>query len=360
MASDNLGPTVVVVSWVFAALAMLVVFGRFYVRLRIVRKFTVDDYIVAITLVLALGNSVLLTISSVWGLGQHVDVLAPQPGRVMYTIKWVYLCEFFCILSSGFGRISYAFLLLGLAPPTKLQQRFLWAIIYTQFMVDVGVIIISFVQCRPIYGYWDPRAGADCWPPYVQQYAGYFQGSVCSLVDLILALFPASLFWNLNMELKQKVSLSFMMGLGIFAMVASIVKTINLRAFTDMTDLTYAMAKVAIWWTLEAYLVLLAVSIPTLRPILRNVKSKKRAGTNNSHSNGLFQRLDSCTFVADISSDSETRPTKDSLYVMGPIGANGAQARTLVNEGGIRKDVTVSVTFGESSSRVYNGAQANC
>ncbi|KAI0839113.1 hypothetical protein F5Y06DRAFT_303274 [Hypoxylon sp. FL0890] len=349
MATDNLGPTVVVVAWVFAFLSMLVVFGRFYVRLRIVRRLTVDDCIVAITLILALGNSVLLTISSAWGLGQHVDVLEPQPDRVMYTIKWVYLCEFFCILSSGFGRISYAFLLLGLAPPTKVQQRFLWAIIYIQFMVDVGVIIISFVQCRPIQGYWDNRVKADCWPPYVQQYAGYFQGSVCSLVDLILALFPASMFWNLNMELKQKVSLSCMMGLGIFAMIASILKTINLRAFTDMTDLTYAMGQLAIWWTLEAYLVLLAVSIPTLRPILRNVNARKRARSNNNLNNqGPFQRLDSHAFVTDISSDSETRSTKDRAYVMGPIRTNGTQAH---NERGIRKDVTISVTYGRPASR---------
>lgn len=53
------------------------------------------------------------------------------------------------------------------------------------------------------------------------------------------------------------------------AMTASIIKTIELRAITATADLTYAMAQLAIWWTLEANLVLIATSIPTLGPIIR-------------------------------------------------------------------------------------------
>jgi len=53
-------------------------------------------------------------------------------------------------------------------------------------------------------------------------------------------------------------------------MIASIIKTIELRAITAKDDATYAMAKLAIWWTLEASLVLIAASIPTLRPIIKS------------------------------------------------------------------------------------------
>ncbi|KAI0896496.1 hypothetical protein F4806DRAFT_464727 [Annulohypoxylon nitens] len=276
MSLDNLGPAVVIVAWVFATISTAVVITRFYVRLRILRFLTIDDYIVAITLMLALGNSVFLTISSSWGLGQHIEAFDSHPLHMMYAVKWVYLCEVFSILSPGFGRISYAFLLLGLMPPTKAQRRFLWGIICIQFIVDVGTVIISFCQCSPINGYWDSRVNATCWPRTVQQYAGYFQSSVCCFVDFTLAVFPASMFWNLRIESKQKVRLSCIMGLGMFAMVASIIKTINLRSLAETHDPTYAMARLAIWWTLEAYFVLLAVSIPALRPILRSPRDFAR------------------------------------------------------------------------------------
>ena len=94
----------------------------------------------------------------------------------MYTVKYVFLCEAFAILSPGFGRISYGFLLLALLPPTTLRRRFLWAIIAIQFVVDVATVTVSFVQCRPIEGFWDKSVEADCWPPYYQQYGGYIQG----------------------------------------------------------------------------------------------------------------------------------------------------------------------------------------
>ncbi|EED12777.1 integral membrane protein [Talaromyces stipitatus ATCC 10500] len=189
--------------------------------------------------------------------------------QIQNTVKWVFLCEFFSILSPGIGRIAYAFLLLGLVPPVQWRTRFLWSIIAIQFVVDIVTIIISFAQCRPLSTFWNHDVSGTCWSPSVQQDTGFFQGSVCSAVDLTLAVFPASMFWNLNMERKKKIFLSCLMGLGVFAMTASIIKTIELRAITAAADLTYAMAQLAIWWTLEANLVLIATSIPTLGPIIR-------------------------------------------------------------------------------------------
>lgn len=214
--SENLGPAVVVVAWVFAALAIVIVSARFYVRLRIVRKMFKDDYIILITLVssrpahvrpapsgtalltgslvrnqiLAIGNSIFVTISASWGLGQHEATLKSE--NIMYTIKWVYLCEIFSIMSPGFGRISFAFLLLGLLPPGgkgSIRPKFLWGIIAIQFVVDVGTVIVSMSQCRPIEGFWDKSVEAGCWDPHVQQYTGFFQG--CKRPRLYPSFYPS-------------------------------------------------------------------------------------------------------------------------------------------------------------------------
>lgn len=58
-------------------------------------------------------------------------------------------------------------------------------------------------------------------------------------------------------------------------MIASITKTIQLQAITAKADITYAMAHLATWWTLEAYLVIIATSIPTLRPIMSTNRGKE-------------------------------------------------------------------------------------
>jgi hypothetical protein len=133
-------------------------------------------------------------------------------------------------MSPCFGRISFALLLLRIIPPVPWRRRFLQTIIACQFIVDIAVVVINYAQCRPLEKYWNPGMEGSCWSPKVQQYTGYLQGckfaffdsgtynnsctAVCSLVDLMLAIFPASLFWNLNMEWKAKLSLSILMGLG--------------------------------------------------------------------------------------------------------------------------------------------------
>ncbi|KAI1277557.1 integral membrane protein [Xylaria sp. FL0933] len=367
MSIDNLGVAVVSIAWVFAALAAVVIAARIYIRFLVVRRATIDDYIIILAFCLAIINSVFVTVSASWGLGQHISSL--QPESIRYTVKYVYLCEFFSILSPGFGRISYGFLLVSLVPPSQPQRRFLWGVIALQFFVDVGTVIISFIQCRPIEGFWDTRVKADCWSPHVQQSVGFAQGSICSVVDLILAIFPASLFWNLNMKLGRRISLSALMGLGIFALIASVIKTIKLQAITQTDDLTYAMADLAIWWTLEAYLVLIAVSIPTLKPIISTSKRHDKKSTNTFNAtntsnsrrkaqlgsaqceNRPFERLYDSSTLANITSNNRLATYRSSEIEL--TNNHSEREIELQITDGIRKDVTVSVSYDSSSPDCY-------
>jgi hypothetical protein len=204
-------------------------------------------------------------------------------------------------MSPGFGRISFAVLLLGIIPPTKWRKRYLWTIITCQFIVDVVTVIISFSQCRPMRGFWDPNVHARCWSPSVQQRTGYFQGcgfqgarrmwevytdtlqlSVHWLTCYLL-FFPRVCFgafkWNWGWKFLFRSSwawdccewtsfFNFSITHKSSAMVASIVKTVELRALTEKGDATRklssslhsamihltnvfkdAMAVLAIWWT---------------------------------------------------------------------------------------------------------------
>lgn len=119
-------------------------------------------------------NSVFLTIASYLGLGKHYMEIPPS--NVVFYGKWIYLSQGPAILSPGFGRISFAFLLLSLTPPSKARRKLLWGVICTQFIADVGTIIIIYTQCRPVQGLWDESIERDCWPRNAQIYTGYFQG----------------------------------------------------------------------------------------------------------------------------------------------------------------------------------------
>ena len=100
-----------------------------------------------------------------------------------------------------------------------------------QFVINATTVIIILVQCRPIQALWDPTVKGSCWSRLVQEYYSYFQGSgfilnprgaslttragFNALTDLILAVFPATFLWPLNLKLQKKIGLILVMGLGI-------------------------------------------------------------------------------------------------------------------------------------------------
>ncbi|KAI0889389.1 uncharacterized protein GGS22DRAFT_70547 [Annulohypoxylon maeteangense] len=356
----GLGPVVIAFAWILAAISVSIFAVRFYVRLTFRGKLSLDDYIIIITLIFIVLNSVFLTFASSWGLGRHIQDLRDDEKR-NYD-KWVFFCYCPAIMSPGFGRISFAFLLLNLTPPSKARRRLLWVVICAQFIADVGTVIIIYAQCKPVQGFWDKRIEAKCWPAYTQVYAGYLQGSICALSDLVLAVFPCSLFWNLKMHWKQKAFLTAIMGLGIFAMVAAIAKTVYLKEIDGILDRSYNMAILTIWWTIEGNVVLIAVSIPTIKPILNTPRttkqsqsdrayhlntflSRKRAQENMSgESHGRFTSLQEPSLATGIGGDDSQLELPRNTHQPGVLGESGNRESSV----GIRKDITVSITYQES------------
>ncbi|KAI8627289.1 integral membrane protein [Xylariaceae sp. FL1651] len=358
----------IALAWLLATTSTITVGLRFWVRykMRGQKKVSLDDLCVIITYGLAIVNSAMVTVSAYWGLGKHQQMLADSPQSIIFAIKWAFLAEGPAIIASGFARISFAILLLAITPPAKGKRTFLWSIIAIQFAADLAAVIVTYSQCRPLMAYWDPRVKGVCWPPTYQQYTGFTQGSICSAVDAILALYPVTLFLNLNMKWEQKFYLSCIMGLGIVASAASIAKTINLKAFTETQDFTYELCITAYWWTTEINLVLFAVSLPILSPLIRPTHgsfatgsgragagdapfintfiSRKMKKSNNSDSTGdgdfeLLQESDGHPYVTP--ADNFSPRAKTYGYNITP---QHKFRESQIPSPGIQKVMTVSVT----------------
>ncbi|RYC59025.1 hypothetical protein CHU98_g7187 [Xylaria longipes] len=366
MAGEDLSPGIIALAWILTTASTVVVGLRLWVRLYVRQKrgLNLDDFIVLITYALGIVNSIMVTIAAHWGLGKHQVTLLDKPQNIVYAIKWAFIAEGPAILASGFARISFAILLLGITPPARGKRTFLWSIIALQFVADLAAVIVSYSQCQPLARYWDPSTPGTCWKPTIQQYTGFTQG-----LDVILAIYPASLFWSLNMKWEQKFYLSCIMGLGIVASVSSIAKTVNLKAFTETQDFTYALAQTALWWTTEVNLVLIAVSIPTLSPIIRPLKtfsdnrsgpsadvvmntfhSRKRKNADGNLTNeneGDFELLRESDGYPYINTD-ECPPVQRTYDCKISPQPGAAQED---NPHGIRRELTVSVTRGELDKR---------
>ena len=59
------------------------------------------------------------------------------------------------------------------------------------------------------------------------------------MADLVLALYPITLLWTLQMSKILKIGLCFLMGLGTVACACAIVKTVKLANISKSDDFTF-------------------------------------------------------------------------------------------------------------------------
>jgi hypothetical protein len=107
---------------------------------------------------------------------------------------------------------------------------------------------------------------------------------------------------DLNMEIRTKLALCILMGMSIFAMVACVVKTIELQVLGTRDDFTWHASAFVIWFTVENYVVIIAASIPTLRPLAlklfrclrdRTSASRQQAGSTDKTPPPAYGHADS-------------------------------------------------------------------
>lgn len=165
-----------------------------------------------------------------YGTGRHVYYLSAHQRVMAVKLNWV--TQAFHIMSTCFGKISIVILMLRIIGNSKRQAWFLYSIISALFVISVVCVAFIFAQCTPASTLWDPAVVGKCWSPVVQQNYGYFTACMCeipkyiyapadpsqaysSFTDFILALFPITVLWDLQMKIRVKVSLAIIMGLGI-------------------------------------------------------------------------------------------------------------------------------------------------
>ncbi|KAI9757586.1 MAG: hypothetical protein M4579_003398 [Chaenotheca gracillima] len=283
----NKAPGLLVTIWTLAALSTIILGLRFYVRACIVHRVGWDDYWMLLAWV---GNTLFasfLTVSCHYGLGRHFYTLSED--RQINAMHWDFVGQAWGVFTPMFARISFSFTLLNLVGSTsKLKRQLIWFFIIAQLAAGVSTVILIYVQCGShVEALWDHRVKASCWSPNVQTYYGFFQSTVNSVTDLFLTLLPAWIVSQTQMRKTLKLLVAGLLGMSLFAMVASIVKTYELKNLGARNDFTWNTPIFFIWTVVELNVVIMAASIPTLKALFPTKAASSAAGRYEMHPSGL-------------------------------------------------------------------------
>lgn len=98
----------------------------------------------------------------------------------------------------------------------------------------------------------------------------------------MLAIYPIYLIWGLQVTLRMKIGLCFLLGFGLIAAACSALKTAeltNLQHTDEEGDITYFVARLSLTTIIEAWIVLVGGCIPPCRPLLKALMIRIRGTT---------------------------------------------------------------------------------
>lgn len=131
---------------------------------------------------------------------------------------------------------------------------------------------------------WNKSIQGQCFSPHVTYLAGYIGFGVDAFTDLVCAGIPIFIIYRLQMNVRNKVALCFLMGLGVFTAGCAIAKAVTLKGVFSK-DYTWAITYPGQWTVTEHIVGIIIASMPSLRPLfskILNVASQRSSSSGRS------------------------------------------------------------------------------
>ncbi|KAF2182902.1 hypothetical protein K469DRAFT_669398 [Zopfia rhizophila CBS 207.26] len=272
--TSNATPGLVGVSFLLAT-ALFAYGVRIYTRIRPIFKLAATDYITScagcadvydsfcelVTLVILL-TAIHLGVS---GYDYYIS-----PTTRIKLLKLLFALGLPSFWASSLTRISIGSMLLRL-PISNIWRVTLWILVVIQIAMPIGANVFQLLQCRPIHAWWEQVPGSVCWTARTSQNYGYIYAAIGTASDLVFAIMPVHLFWSLHRPVMERILVSVLMGFGIIAAVAGVMKIYHISAWNPR-EVTFRDWVPLLWWyRVEEIGLIVAACAPFLKPLIERV-----------------------------------------------------------------------------------------
>ncbi|KAI0543045.1 hypothetical protein GGR58DRAFT_519249 [Xylaria digitata] len=266
------GTSLFVLQLIFLVLAWVTSLMRAFVKLVILRKVTIDDYLMLVALLGYTTSAALVFVSVIdGGLGKPSAELSPESAGVMLK-GWIGNMAISGLVS-GLARASIALFLLRIAV-VKWHRLVLLTIISVTAVMTAAYFFLVVFQCSPPSYFWDKVKGASgsCSHGMAIQVATLVWGSFAAAMDWILGLLPISILWNVRINRQSKVGVAAILSFGIISGIALIIRLVYVQRSGQATkDPEDGIIAVGVSAIVELALGIIAGCIATLQPLFKKM-----------------------------------------------------------------------------------------
>ncbi|EEP77155.1 predicted protein [Uncinocarpus reesii 1704] len=286
------GPGVVIAAAVLGFVMLVIVGLRLWVRFGLQREPGLDDYIIAVALLPAIGLAIVMgIISPLHGWYRHIWDTPPTSFVGIIKLNWI--AQVFFLFANILTKISILVLYLRVIKGTanKIFLNVVRVAIGILVAYATSGIVLLCLQCQPLDSYWEqfnffnPPKNFTCWDEGILPlYAVIFN----VFTDLMVTCLPMFLFVQLKMPFREKMSLAAVFGVGFIVCISGAIRIYYYYSvFYSTYDITWIAYDVWMWTVVECFLGIICASIPPLRPLFKRFLKGTRYGSgypNNSYS----------------------------------------------------------------------------
>ncbi|TVY50431.1 hypothetical protein LCER1_G006418 [Lachnellula cervina] len=288
VSDNNEGPVVNIAAWLGMTVMIIGVFTRIGSKFSIVRKWTVDDTIIFVTMLFAIGHTITLSMMVSNGLGQPQEKLNEEMIREFQ--KFGYASQLLYIPTLSLGKLSTLIYLRALAPGSRYAILnlvlegivILWGIsaefaVAFQCMPTRWAIITS--RCFDRILFWNVIGAFDV------------------LTDIIIVILPGYLVWALCMPRGKKFVVFIVFATRIIIVPLAIFRLylLSTTSSPSQPDQTLSSYHAYLFTTIDLNTAVFAACLPFLKPFIENLSSGALSSSiepmDSSYSSGLGSKF---------------------------------------------------------------------
>jgi len=230
-----------------------------------------------------------------------------EPGNSKPILQLFYITQVFYLVKHIAAKISICAMYLRILVD-RWSRITIIGLIASLIIQTLLFLFLVVFQCTPVQSIWDRSIPGFC---LNIQAIGYAGAAFTITYDFIFIVLPLPQLLKLNIALRKKLVLAFLLTLGSVACVASMVRLKFLVTFSHTFDATWDNVEILIWSTLEINLVMICGSLPALRPLLTKVRETMRSFGRWEHNESVAE----CEDQAKLS-DLGQYQASDKSYVL--------------------------------------------
>ncbi|EOD47612.1 putative integral membrane protein [Neofusicoccum parvum UCRNP2] len=261
------------------------VFLRVYVRSRVLKSWGLDDYLMIAALLCFSWMSGAMIALVYCGFGKHMMSIPPE--WIMNGFKAYLLAQLGYIMSVLFMKLSVCAFYLRITI-LRWQAWTVYVLMGINIVYTIGYFILILNQCAPVSYLWNQLAGAKghCLSINVILGTSYTHNTISILSDWVLATMPLFMLKDSKLNRRTKAIVLFLLGLGYFASVSSMIRMNALPTLRRTDDYTFTVIPIAFWSAVETAVGILAANLATYRPLFSSLVD--RVTSSGSGSGGKY------------------------------------------------------------------------